>query len=225
MAYTVDVYIMGKRYDVPEGITILTAFEHAGYHVVRGCGCRGGFCGACATVFRTPPYYNLKVGLACQTTVEVGMILAMIPFFPAPKAIYDMSAMQDPAKELAATYPELYTCLGCSSCTKACPQDIDVMSYVQAAARGDLKRAAEISFDCIMCGLCASRCTAQMAPYQIAMYVRRAFALTGLQKPDFLPNRIEEVVSGQFDQEINRLKNMNIEELKKEYDARNIEKL
>lgn len=40
----VDIYVMGKRYKVPEGLTIMTALEYAGYKYVRGCGCRGGFC-------------------------------------------------------------------------------------------------------------------------------------------------------------------------------------
>ena len=41
----VDIYIMGKHYQVPEGLTILTALEHCGYRMIRGCGCRSGFCG------------------------------------------------------------------------------------------------------------------------------------------------------------------------------------
>ena len=45
----VDIYIMGRHYQVPEGLTILTALEYCGYRMIRGCGCRAGFCGACAT--------------------------------------------------------------------------------------------------------------------------------------------------------------------------------
>ena len=47
----VNVYLMGKKYEVPEGLTIMGAMEYAGYKLVRGCGCRNGFCGACATVY------------------------------------------------------------------------------------------------------------------------------------------------------------------------------
>ena len=42
----VDIYIMGKRYEVPESLTIMKAMEYAGYRLIRGCGCRSGFCGA-----------------------------------------------------------------------------------------------------------------------------------------------------------------------------------
>jgi ferredoxin len=50
----VTVYIMGQAYQVPAGLTILKAMEYAGFRLVRGVGCRGGFCGACATVYRLP---------------------------------------------------------------------------------------------------------------------------------------------------------------------------
>ena len=45
----IPVYVMGKRYMVPPSLTIMKAMEYAGYRLLRGCGCRGGFCGACAT--------------------------------------------------------------------------------------------------------------------------------------------------------------------------------
>ena len=31
---------------MPEDLTIMNAMEYAGYRLVRGCGCRHGFCGA-----------------------------------------------------------------------------------------------------------------------------------------------------------------------------------
>ena len=39
----VSVYIMGKEYRVPAELTIMKAMEYAGYKLVRGAGCRGGF--------------------------------------------------------------------------------------------------------------------------------------------------------------------------------------
>jgi len=44
----VEVFIMGKSYKVPAGLTIMKALEFAGYRFIRGCGCRAGFCGACS---------------------------------------------------------------------------------------------------------------------------------------------------------------------------------
>ena len=49
----VTIEIAGKKVDVPEGITVVKAMWYAGIDVVRGIGCLGGFCGACATYYRT----------------------------------------------------------------------------------------------------------------------------------------------------------------------------
>ena len=75
----VPIFFMGKRYKVPASLTIQKALEYAGYQHVRGCGCRGGVCGACGTVFRIPDSYKLQVGLACQTVVQPGMHLMIMP--------------------------------------------------------------------------------------------------------------------------------------------------
>ena len=48
----VKIYIAGKMYEVPASLTIMNAMEYAGYQHKRGCGCRAGFCGACATIYR-----------------------------------------------------------------------------------------------------------------------------------------------------------------------------
>ena len=55
MEKMVNVYFYGKRYSVPADLTIMTAMEYAGYTLKRGCGCRHGFCGACATIYRNLP--------------------------------------------------------------------------------------------------------------------------------------------------------------------------
>ena len=52
MENMVNVYFFGKKYTVPADLTIMTAMEYAGYTLKRGCGCRHGFCGACATIYR-----------------------------------------------------------------------------------------------------------------------------------------------------------------------------
>ena len=72
MEKMVNVYFFGKKYSVPADLTIMTAMEYAGYTLKRGCGCRHGFCGACATIYRIKGKNELKTCLACQTQVEEG---------------------------------------------------------------------------------------------------------------------------------------------------------
>jgi ferredoxin len=79
----VTVYLMGEAFKVPESATIMGALEYAGFQLKRGIGCREGFCGACATLYREAGDYRLQGGLACQTAVNEGMTLSQIPFVPA----------------------------------------------------------------------------------------------------------------------------------------------
>ena len=106
----IDIYIMGKRYQVPQGLTIQDALEYAGYQLIRGVGCRSGFCGACATIYRIKGDPQLKYALACQTVVEPDMYLTQIPFFPAEKAIYDIEELEASGEQVLQLYPDLLTC-------------------------------------------------------------------------------------------------------------------
>lgn len=221
---TVSIYVMGKKYEVPQGLTIMKAMEKAGYRFIRGCGCRGGFCGACGTVFRKPGDFRLKVGLACATMVEDGMYLTQIPFYPANKAIYNLEESTPTLATLLKNYPEMTRCLGCNQCTRICPQELSVMDYIAAAQRGDIKKAADMSFDCIMCGLCASRCPAELVQYNIAILCRRLYGSHIAPRARHLAKRVEEIKAGNFDEDINKLIGMSREDLQKTYDARDIEK-
>ncbi|MHB8171084.1 MAG: 4Fe-4S dicluster domain-containing protein [Thermincolia bacterium] len=219
----IPIYIMGKKYVVPETLTIMTALEYAGYKLVRGCGCRGGYCGACATVYRTSGDYKLKVGLACQTVVEPQMYLTQIPFFPANKAIYNIQELEATPQQVAALYPELLKCMGCNSCTKICPQGLKVMEYMSMTLQGNLTVAAEESFDCLMCGLCASRCPGETVQYNIGILVRRLYAKYITPPAAHLQHRVNEIKTGKFDQEITGLMKASTDELKKMYNSREIE--
>lgn len=225
MVKTVSVFYMGKEYQVPEGATIQNAIEYSGYRMVRGCGCRGGFCGSCATVYRIPGDHRLKVGMACQTKVEPEMTFFIMPYYPVHKPHYDLTGIDDPANALHRLYPELFSCLGCSACTKICPEDLEVMDYIAAAQRGNLAGIAEMSLDCIMCGLCASRCLAQLVPYQIAMTARRLHSFFGLPRPPYVDERIREVKEGKYVPEIDQLMAADIEHIQELYAARDIESI
>ena len=89
----VTIYLFGKKYSVPGELTIMTAMEYAGYKLVRGCGCRNGFCGACATIYRIEGDRELHFCLACQTQVQEGMVIATMPFFPLIKQVYDIETV------------------------------------------------------------------------------------------------------------------------------------
>jgi succinate dehydrogenase/fumarate reductase-like Fe-S protein len=219
----VTIYVMGKPYQVPKDLTIMKAMEYAGYRFVRGCGCRGAFCGACGTVYRTKDDYRLKVGLACQEMVQDTMYLSEIPSFPANKAKYDIEKLEPTSETILKLYPEVYRCLACNTCTKACPQDIEVMEYIQAALRGDIAMAADLSFDCLLCGLCTSRCPAEIVQYQVALLCRRLYSRYIAPPAKHLEKRVKEVEKGKFDAEIDKLMKMKKPELSKLYGAREIE--
>lgn len=219
----IPIYIMGKRYMVPPSLTIMKAMEWAGYKLIRGVGCRGGFCGACGTAYRILGDQKLYFGLACQTVVQPDMYLAQIPFFPAQRATYDITQLEPTAITLFTIYPEVLRCLGCGACTKACPQDIDVRSYMAAGMRGDIAGMANLSFDCIMCGLCAARCPAEEAQYNIAILARRLYGRYLAPRSKHLQERLEEIEAGEFDERLAELKQLSREELVACYQARDIE--
>ncbi|MFQ5466233.1 MAG: 4Fe-4S dicluster domain-containing protein [Thermodesulfobacteriota bacterium] len=217
-ARMIPIHIMGREYMVPETLTIMKAVEYAGYKYTRGCGCRGGICGACATFYRFVGDYRLRTGLACQTVVAPDMILAQLPFFPSNRPDYDLETVaKDPHEELRRIYPEVFKCVGCGTCTRTCPMDIDVMDYIALMKRGDLKAAAEKSFDCVMCGLCASRCPAQISQFMSAMFVRRVVGKYVLPRAEHLAGRVEEVKSGKYEKVLKELAGTDPEEVKKLY--------
>jgi len=209
----ITIYVMGEAYPVPKDLTIMKAMEYAGFRFIRGCGCRGGFCGACGTVFRTKDSYKLKVGLACQTVVTDGMYLTQIPFYPANKKEYDIAKEPANSQVLVRFYPEIMRCIACNSCTKICPQDIDVMGYINAAIRGDIEKVADMSFDCIMCGLCASRCPAEIVHYHVGLLARRLYGAKVQKKSPPLAERMKEIRAGKFEPGLDKLCKMTEAEL------------
>ena len=218
----VKVYIMGEAYQVPEGSTIITATEYAGFQLKRGVGCREGFCGACATVYRESGDYKLKGGLACQTVVTDGMALAQIPSVPAEKPVYDLTELEPDEHTFMKLFPAVFRYVACNTCTKACPQELQVMDYVQAIIRGDIAKAADLSFDCIRCGLCALRCPAEIVQYNAATLAQRLYGRYLAPKSPELETRIQEIEEGRFNTEIENLMNTERQALTKLYYERDI---
>lgn len=217
------VFIMGKAHKVPADATIMGAIEYAGYQLKRGAGCREGFCGACATVYRLPGDYKIYTGLACTTLVEDGMWLSQLPTFPAQKAIYDLDKLEPNVETIQMLYPEVFRCVACNTCTKACPQDLEVMDYIQAAMRGDIEMVMDLSFDCISCGLCAIRCPAEIVQYNVATLAKRLFGKYLSPRSKQLEKRLREIKRDKYDKEYQELMKMKTKDLKKKYYERDSE--
>lgn len=219
----IPIYIMGKRYTVPNALTIMGALEYAGYKLLRGVGCRAAFCGACSTVYRIDGDPKLYIGLACGTQVQTGMHLTQIPFYPAERAQYRLDELEPTFATLVRLYPQVLKCLGCGTCTKSCPQDLQVKDYMAAAMRGDIARVADLSFDCIMCGMCVSRCPAEEAQPNIAILARRLYGRYLAPRAKELEERVTEINTGKYDDELAQVKAMPEAELRQMYNTRDIE--
>ncbi|MEO5351904.1 MAG: 4Fe-4S dicluster domain-containing protein [Magnetococcus sp. XQGC-1] len=214
----ITVYIMGEAYKVPETLTILKAMEFAGYRFRRGCGCRGGICGACGTFYRLENDHNIHTGLACQTIVQDGMILAQMPFFPPHRGTcLDQNRDLPPDQRIALLYPEIFRCVGCGTCSRTCPMGIDVMDYIASFKRGDVRGGAEKSFNCIMCGMCVSRCPANITQMLVAMAARRMTALHLTPRSEATRLRAEKIRAGYYEPMLEELTKKSVAELKELY--------
>ena len=222
-AGTVEVFIMGKSYKVPAGLTMMKALEYAGYRYIRGCGCRAGFCGACSTIYRIEDEQKLGFDLACQKVVEDKMYLVQLPFVPGAKIEYDIDKIKPSESTILEIYPEIARCVSCNTCSKSCPQDIEVMKYIQRAVRGDIEKCAEISFDCIQCGLCAMRCPADIKHYHVSQLARRLRGKYIDPKSKNLVKRLKEIENRKYDGEIEKLMKMDAKEIMELYKNREIE--
>ena len=217
---SIPVYLFGKRYEVPEGLTIQKAMEYSGYQFIRSCGCRGGICGACLTEYRVPGSYQLVVALACQAVIEPEMQITQSPFVPMNRAQYELEKLKSQPGILGKIYPEIYRCLQCNTCTRVCPMEIQVMDYIAHAIRGDIEGAATLSFQCVMCGACASKCPAEISQPNVALLARRIYGRHILSIPESLYQRVAEIEKGQYDKIFEKLTQLPIEELTNIYTQR-----
>lgn len=220
----IPIFLFGKKYEVPENLTIMGAMEYAGYQLVRGCGCRCGFCGACATIYRIKGQPELKSCLACQTQVQANMYIATLPFFPLVKQVYDIKQIPVNEQVMMQLYPEIYKCIGCNACTKACTQGLNVMQYIAYAQRSEFEKCAEESFDCVMCGVCSSRCPAGISHPQVGVLARRITGKYLAPKSAHLEQRVQEIEHGDFNKLLESLMQKPVEELQELYNNREIEK-
>ena len=224
MEEMVNVYFYGKRYSVPADLTIIAAWEYAGYTLKRGVGCRHGFCGACATIYRIKGQNELKTCLACEKQVEDNMYVASIPFYPQDKRSYNLEELEVSDQIMMELYPEIYACIGCNACTKACPQELQVMQYIAYAQRGEIEKCAEASFNCVMCGCCTTRCPAGISHPYVGLLSRRLTGKYIAPKCGHLADRVKEVNEGKFDEGLKELMQMPAAKIQELYNNREIEK-
>lgn len=218
------IYLFGKKYEVPAELTVMNAMEYAGYQLKRGCGCRNGFCGACATIYRVKGKNQLQTCLACSQKVIDGMYIATLPFFPLVKQVYDINKIKPEQQLMMQLYPEIYSCVGCNACTRACPQNLNTMQYIAYAQRGDFKACADTSFDCIMCGCCSLRCPAGISHPQVAELARRINGKYLQPQTQHLLDRVAEIEEGKCESAIQEMMNKPLDEIKQLYNTRDIEK-
>jgi heterodisulfide reductase subunit C len=136
------------------------------------------------------------------------------------KAVYELSQLTPSLKQVFTLYPELLKCQVCNKCTMSCPQDINVMEYISHALHGDIAEVADKSFSCMMCGLCAERCPGGLAPYHIALLCRRLYGRYLLPRSHNLSDIVAEIEGGRFDEDLSQLKRMEVEELRRRYNER-----
>ena len=197
----IRVEIQGKQYQVPKGISMLQAYWFIGQEPIHGVGCLGGVCGACTVSFQSKESPQTQTGLACQIPIQDGMSFGLLPITPKKIKKYQLSSLQDPGAELLRLFPETKRCVSCRACTVVCPQDIEVMDGVLSMIRGNLESAADLFYNCVMCGLCSMVCDVGISPQLLGLYARRVVGRDLAQQEGQLMKRVKEIAEGAFDQE------------------------
>lgn len=97
------------------------------------------------------------------------------------------------------------------------------MKYVAHAIRGEISVAADESFDCLMCGLCASKCPANIVQYKVAILCRRLHSKYLARKAAHLQQRVKELDAGSFEHMFLELMNADKATLAEKYNHRDME--
>ena len=226
MKENVTVYFDGKPHEVREGDTLLTAMEQAGYDLVKGVGCRQGFCGACPTLYRKvtkDSQGDVCFGLACQTKAEEGMQATPMPTFPLNRQTYDITSLQPTKTVLQEVFPEITDCIECELCTNSCPRGLEVMDYIKAARQGDLEQCAALSYNCVSCNICSTRCPANISQPQVGNLSRRLVSLYVSKESKHLTQRVNDIQNGEFDFLMKEIMEKSNEEMTQLYNTREIE--
>ena len=98
------------------------------------------------------------------------------------------------------------------------------MQYIAYAQRGEFEKCAKVSFDCVMCGICSSRCPAEIPHPQVALLARRLTGKYLAPKSEHVDERVREIRDGKFEELLERLMQKPINEIEELYNNREIEK-
>lgn len=202
----------------------MQAMEYVGYKLVKGCGCRSGFCGACATTYKIDGKSGVKTCLACQKQVENGMIVSGFSPVGLNERKYDINKLNIDEQTIGKIYPEITDCVGCGVCSKSCPNGINVMKCVGYAVTGDYEKIADESFSCVSCGLCFSLCPVKIPQPQIFELARRIYGRYRSPESKNTKKRVAEIRDGNFDEELEELTRKSTAEMKILYENRTFEK-
>jgi len=97
------------------------------------------------------------------------------------------------------------------------------MDAVSALKQGNIAEVARLSFDCIQCGLCASRCFGELAQYHMFQLARRIYGARIAPRAQHLAEMVRRVKEGRYDGMLEELKRATVDELKELYQEREIE--
>jgi Na+-translocating ferredoxin:NAD+ oxidoreductase RnfC subunit len=97
------------------------------------------------------------------------------------------------------------------------------MMYIQNSLRGNIEKAAELSFDCIQCGMCAMRCPADIKHYHVGQLSRRLRGKYIDPRSQDLKKRLEEIGAGKYDAPIDELMGKPLDQIREMYAKRTIE--
>ncbi len=214
---THTLHIMGNAYTVPVGFTIMTCMEYAGFQLTRGCGCRGAVCGACAVVYRVGTESRWHVGLACQTLTQDHMTFLFLPYHQGQQSIYQAHKSPCTLAFIENLYPQLSQCINCNTCTKSCPMNLKVLGFIHALRQGNFKKVRELSMECILCGMCATRCPREISPFTVALTVRRLYTIHTLKHSNSFIHGLQQAQQSHWHTKIADLKNMHKQELMAQY--------
>ena len=218
----ITVEIFGKTYLVPADMTVAAAIEYAGRKPIGRCG--NGVCGSCLVAYRLRYDGRTRYCLACRQKAEDGMTIISSPFYRFAKNEYKLDEISSLRNAVGDIYPEIYSCVGCDLCTKACPQGINVKKYVEYARNGEYEKCLEESFSCVTCGACKTVCPKKIRQPEAALLSRRICGKYFSPKSESLEKAILKVKNGEAERELETLTQRPLAEIKRLYETRETEK-